>query len=505
MLEQLRPTVAYIYNTLIKRFRGENLSLSTESQEIRWVLNVLISEMAIGYQRLLFNLAKKEPNWLNGKRYTLLAQRTAYYLGERIYLSYLLSTSTPDRVWLELNATYAYAKKLKLNTIYIKDDFAYFGSKKGSIDCVYKRILLLSLVSPYSLRSAELEQIYYGLLPWLNCINLVHVAEPVTNAYVLDFKQDSGPVHQEAILDGDCRIDCTKLVNKLNTWLDDGDIPESISHKGMSKKLLMEIVTQLGDIKNRGDERLYNLSGQVEVVVGLQDIDVFLGHIKSLISIDEDNDSPIYNDDKDESVWLGQDEFSHNGTDFNSSSAQTTLEEKQEDAQEGKGSHHEIRQHVFDIENESERGVCLSCNYIHGTGLYLGELMFMRGFDPEVWTLGIIRWMLVQNKELKIGLYLFSAQVEQVVISDTGSAVDVNALLLGGCEHGDTVLLPSAEFKVGDELQLNYKGDETDITLGDVVWKSEGFSQFGLIIQEAKLEETTSGEENDFLIPAWAK
>ncbi|NOQ93528.1 MAG: hypothetical protein GQ547_02705 [Methylophaga sp.] len=505
MLEQLRPTVAYIYDALIKRFRGANLSLSSESQEIQWLLNVVISEMAIGYQRLLFNLAKKDSTWLSRKKYTLLAQRAAYYLGERICLSYLLSTVVPDRVWLELNATYSYAQKSNLNTINIKDKFAYFGSKSGSIDCIYKRILLLTLVSPYSLRSAELEQIYYGLLPWLNCIKLIHVTKQLTNVYVLDFKQDYGPEHQGTIFEGGDKysIECTELVNKLNTWLDSGDAPASVNHKGMSKKLLTEITSRLGGIKKRVDERFYGRAGQVDVVVGLQDIDVFLGHVKSLV--DEANDLPIIDDYYDVSIVSEQEELTDEWGELSSFLPETTLEDKQEVVPVVESAHHGIRQHVFDIENESKRGACLSCNYINGSGLYLGELMFMRGFDPEIWTLGIIRWMLVQNKKLKIGLYLFSAQVEQVVVSHNSSAgdIDINALLLGESEHGDTVLLPSAEFKVGDELQLDHRGNKADIILGDVVWQSEGFAQFCLIAQEVELEELEP--DDDFLIPAWAK
>jgi len=510
MLEQLRPLVTHIFQSLTKRFRGGNLSLSAESQEIQWLINVLMSEMAAGYQRLLFNIAKKNPGLFGRSQYVLLTQRAAYYLGEKICLAYLLSAVVPENVWQEFNSTYAYARKFKLNTKKLNDEFAFLDQKKGSIESIYNRILLLTLVSPYSLRSAELEQVYFGLLPWLHDIKLINVSEAKSNVHVLNLKQDKGPEFQASVLKGEDKyiLDCTELVEKLKVWLETGAAPKSAKKKGMSKKLLIEIIAKLDSTKQRSEERLYNEGGRVEVVIGLENIDLFLGHITSLI---EDHDSPIPQMEIDEvendMIW-----------DENSNGDWGTLHfyAPQESAQKravpvtpiASVKKTEVRRHVFNIENESERGVCLSCSHLHGTGLYIGELMFIRGFDPETWTLGIIRWMTLQNKKLEVGLFLLSAHVDQVVVSRRSSAGDitVNALWMAKGEHGDTILLPTAEFAVGDELQLDHKGDEVDISLGKVVWHSEGFSQFCMIMNNYDdLEFKNIESKQDFLIPAWAK
>jgi len=42
-----------------------------------------------------------------------------------------------------------------------------------------------------------------------------------------------------------------------------------------------------------------------------------------------------------------------------------------------------------------------------------------------------------------------------------------------------------------------------DVTLGESVWHSEGFSQFCIILND--LEFQNMGAKEDFLIPAWAK
>jgi len=509
MLEQLRPLVAHIYQSLTKRFRGSNLSLSTESKEIQWLINVLMAEMATGYQHLLFSLAEKNPSLFSRSQYVLLVERTTYYLGEKICLSYLLSTAVPDSVWQEFNATYAYARKLKFNTKKVKDEFAFLGYNKGNIDIIYNRILLLSLVSPYSLRSAEIEQIYFGMLPWLHGMKLININEAKNAVNVLNLKQDRGPEFQESVLQSEDKflIDSSELLINLKGWLETGNSPKSASYKGMSKKLLNEVISKLASTKQRSEERLYNQGEHVEVVIGLQNIDVFLGHITSLI---DESDSPIPEiqiDEEAEELVLNDNADSDWDTlHFYSPelSPQQRSESELAAMEEAKGA--EVRRHVFNIENESERGVCLSCSHLHATGLYIGELMFIRGFDPETWTLGIIRWMTLHNKKLEVGLYLLSAHVDQVTVSRESMAGDdmiINALWMAEGEYGDTILLPSAEFKTGDELMLDHKGEALGVTLGNVVWHSEGFSQFCMVTDDFDLEGVDPKQE--FLIPAWAK
>jgi len=193
MLELLRPMVDHIYQTLNKRFRSGSIDLSTEFKEMQWLINVMIGEMSHGYQRLLYNLAAKKPSWTNRGYYALLAERISYYLGERIYLAYSLSTAVPKNVWRELNSTYAYCQAFKLNAVKIKDKYAFHEKKKGNIDSIYKRTLLLTMVGPYSLRSVKLEQIYYGFFKWIDSIKLLSKTPEVRTSFIVDLAKDAGP------------------------------------------------------------------------------------------------------------------------------------------------------------------------------------------------------------------------------------------------------------------------------------------------------------------------
>lgn len=503
MLEQLRPIVAHIYESSTKRFRGDVLNLSAESQEIQWLMNVLIGEMAIGYQRLLFNMAEKSPNWFNKKHYAVLAQRAAYYLGERVYLAYILSSLVPDDAWQELNATYAFSRELNLNTIKLKDKFAYFASKKGDINSVYNRIVLLSMVAPYSLRGAELEQIYYGLSPWMNDLKLLKVSEAASTQgylYIVDLDEDKGVLSCSYIQAGGNQyiLDSTELDFKLTRWLESGEGPESAAYKGMSKTLLIDIISKLESTKQRAEERIHTHGERVEVVIGLENIDLFLTHVHSVLNNDGHSPIPRIQIEQftNDVFWGEHEEGDWDQLDF--STHQVAQGKGETVGEEISGS--EVRRHLFNIENESKFGVCLSCSSLQGSGLFIGELIFIQGYEPEIWTLGIIRWMTVKNKKLEIGLYLLSARVDKVIVNSKDSVDNntINALWMAEGEYGDTILLPRAKFQVGEQLQLTLKGEHLDVSLGKIVWQSEGFSQFCLIIENKEPEK--SSNQQDFLI-----
>lgn len=303
MLEMLRPIVTHIYHALTKKLRGSNLTLSEEFQETQWIANVMIKEMAIAYQRLLFNLAKKEPSLFNRGQYVLLAQRTAYYLAENICLSYLLSLSIPDRGWQDINATYTYACKLKLNTKKVRDEYAGFESSRGTINDIFKRVILLSIVSPYALRSAEIEQIYYGLFPWLDRIKLSKGAKSNSNYYTINLKQDRGPIfqHSESNNEDEYYIDCTEFLEKLRLWLETGNAPHAATNRGMSTKLLTELISQLDGSRYRLQERVDIKGDRVKVIIGLDNIDLFLSQLDKSsgekvdsVAMDNGNDSSLH-------------------------------------------------------------------------------------------------------------------------------------------------------------------------------------------------------------------
>ncbi len=505
MLEQLRPVVAHLYTALVKRFCRRNLDLSRESQEIQWLTHQMIVAMSVGYQRLLFNIANKKIGLLNRSQYTVLIQRTLYYLSEQIRLSYMLCCEPPPSTWLELNTTYCYAFQQKLTENKLNDDLAYFEGK-GSINTLYKRILLLSMVSPYSLRGAELEQVYFGLTAWADLIQLQDNSASSNGHYAIGFDDDYGPVYYPTLenIANKKMIDNTQLLSQLQRWQDSANHPESFDQKGMSDKLLAQIIIALEAHKIEAEEQYDGDNEPVEIVMGLQDIDLFLEHIDAIMN-DDDMSSPIPR------VAISESELDVGSIDWDSlqfytptiqptSARQVSVRKKVEQQENDVPI---VRRHKFTVENEGKKGACISCNDLHGSGLFIGEIMFIRGYDPQIWTLGVVRWMRISANKLHVGLYLLSAHVESVLVSDEDSTEErsINALWMAESdEHGDTLLLPRADFRIGDQLQLMHHGKKMLVTLAQDVWHSEGFAQFTFTIQQEEQGESELFEE--YLMPA---
>jgi hypothetical protein len=483
ILERLRPTVDYLYDSIIKQIRSRNLYLSKEYREFERLTRELIMGMALGYHRLLFNIAKQKPSFFSRNKYRLLVQRTMYYLGEQIRVSYLLSTTVPKGLWKDFNISYAFSLYFRLNNGKITDQFAYHQNNKGSIENLYHRILLLAIISPYSLRNGELDQVYFGLEPWLNEIKLTRTIKEQNSGYVLEMQSDSGPSYLEEIKLGEKSliVDSSKLLNKLQTWLASGIVPKLADNKAMSTKLLKHLISNLDVVKRPVRQRLECDGEQVEVIIGLQDIHVFLEHVRAIVN---DNTADLQTEiNKDESSeanngWGRHLESSWDADQFYESSVASTQYKAQNRSEERMKP--SVRRHDFTIENESKTSVCLSCNSLHSNGLCIGELMIIRRNNSVEWTLGVVLWMSLSDKKLKVGLYLLSTKVDWVTVEKLGTNDDVSidALWLAGDEEGDTLLLTRAEFKTGDYIELNHHGERLLVTLADAVWHSEGFAQF---------------------------
>ncbi|MFW5446695.1 MAG: hypothetical protein ACKE8G_01025, partial [Methylophagaceae bacterium] len=374
----------------------------------------------------------------------------------------------------------------------------------GSIDTLYNRILLLSMVAPYSLRGAELEQVYYGLTVWADLIR-VRENDDSSNGYAIGFDDDYGPIYYPRLenIANKMVVDNSHLLRQIKRWKDSGERPESFDNKGMSDKLLEQVASALEAAKIESEEQYEGDDEPVEVVMGLQDIDLFLEHIDAIMNDDVIN-SPI------PKVKIGESELDISSIDWDTlqfytptiqptSAREVTVKQH---VQQQETDVPTVRRHKFTVENESKMGACISCNDLHGSGLFIGEMMFIRGYDPQIWTLGIVRWMRISENKLYVGLYLLSAQVDSVLVNKEGTTEEMtmNALWMADSDDGDTLLLPRAEFRIGNQLQLTHHGEEIFATLGKDVWHSEGFAQFTFSAQGVEKGDSESFEE--YLMPA---
>jgi len=508
ILECLRPVVSHLDDCLIKQIKGGNLKLSKQYRDVQSITKELYAGMAIGYQRLLWNKLKNKPNFFNRGKYGLLAERAIFYLGEKIRISYVLNSAVPENTWKELYSSYAFTVAYQLNERKIKDQFAFNQGKKDSIDNIFHRVLLLAMVSPYSLRSGELDQIYFSLEQWLNGVKLKAEVKEHSNGYFLDFDRDLGPIYVDDISPTEkmYEVDSSELVIKLKKWLESDIAPESSARKGMSSKLLKQTITNLEMTMRRSNDRLKSRGEPVEIVIGFQNINEYLSQLKPLIKketiLAEKTELSLKQNVKDKGRnWhapsskakdIHELQYYQPEIDQKKKTVKTEIKETPQPT---------VRLHIFNVENESASGVCLSCDNLQGDGLFIGELLLIRGFEFEIWTLGVVRWMKYADNRLSTGVYLLSSNIAHITVEKQGiyGGGQVDALWLAEGEHGKTILLSSGEFKTGDYLELNHPTERLFITLGEAIWYSgEGFVQYKFKVESS--EQLSPPKKADYLM-----
>jgi len=515
MLEMLRPITAHICREIIKRIRkGKGLSLSLEFQEMEWLINVLLQEISLGYQRLLFNKTIKNPRFYNRSDYALLAERAMYYLGERIIFVYMLHSVVPHSIWHDLNSSYRFARKAHLNAIQISDGFALKQSMKCTIDIIYKRILLLTILSPQSLRSAEIEQVYFGLLPLIDTIKLTTDFSSSNEQHIINWESNLGPHYSDAINHNadNWFIDTAEFINELTKCLNTEQVAVLDVDVGISKKLLKKIISKLDGSMKRTDKRIRADGQRVEVIIGLQNIDVFLGNAEALKN---NTDSPIQKKESDEGTINHHlhEQATQGDSDTSFYNAIDTAkpgvdqEEVVKKANEPVGEKH----YYLKIENESAAGVCLTCDTSQAEGLGIGELLLILGRGVDIWKLGIVCWIKTENKKVDLGVYFLGGELDCINVSLATDSKNIRkAHWLQKGQSGATVLLETTAFRPGDVINTQRRGIDLTLILHEIIWENEVFSQFGfeLINVETNTTESDSTHakrEQDYLIPSWEK
>ena len=285
-------------------------------------------------------------------------------------------------------------------------------------------------------------------------------------------------------------------------------VPDSDVDEGISKKLLREMVSKLNGSLKRLDERIPADGQQVEVIIGLQHIEAFLGHVEALksdvgkptqeIESDEFTINHRWNEKSTKGDW---DSFSFSPIDA------PKADEVKAGVDKKVGKPIKETHYHFQIEDESSAGVCLRCDSEQSRELVLGELLFILGQELGTWTLGIVRWIKVVNKKIDLGVYFLGGQIDFVNVNlSTDSNKSMKALWLQEGQTGATLLLPTTKFVQGDVINTHRQGVDLTLILHEIVWENEVFSQFGfeLINFETKVVEPESKvvkSRQDYLIP----
>ncbi|MGZ5000408.1 MAG: hypothetical protein ACXV7F_08910, partial [Methylomonas sp.] len=157
-LELLRANFLTIEDFLRSRLIKSGFPKSENDRKVFTVLVALERQFTIGYWIVTREMTRREIGWLQGKTTALVIQRTIEGLSSIVISHYIMSSTVPDWIWIDLHSLYRLSVKLGKDATKISEQGSMFGGR--TVESRYKQILLLSLAYPSGLMQREFLLVY---------------------------------------------------------------------------------------------------------------------------------------------------------------------------------------------------------------------------------------------------------------------------------------------------------------------------------------------------------
>ena len=491
LLDCIKPTINVFMAMFYKGLHGRLIDLTDEGKEIHRLVLSINMGMAEGHMFLLQQLANKEPSWLSRKNFVALTINSLFYLGEQLHLSYLIYAPRPKGVWQAMHRIYLYASQRDLHHIEVVDEEIF---QYGAITAekLYKRLILQAMISPNSIKSDQLEQVYQGMMPWLDGVKFIADTNVEAHGlgHYLDVTSDIGPINLQEYKPADhkfnWKIDNTELIAQLEWWLGRGGYSDPKTHVSLSKDLLTYLLLMLKAHFVAKSKRIASV-GVLKTIIGLTQILAELKLEEHEEPVDEIALQAVMENTSGDINWAIKDT---SGDVWELSHYTIVDETTTEEPIAPKKIEQQIDIYPWNIIDTSPRGYRISCQLDDETVMSIGELLLVKPIDEctdeqqPKWKLATVCWMEVspQSHEVNMGLHILGNHVQRIhvakQISETTKFED--CLLIDDTQMVEpaSILMSRHYANTGDELLIKAQQNVYKICIDDVVWYSDGFSQF---------------------------
>jgi hypothetical protein len=166
LLRALTDPSLNILRVLKRHYVEHTLPLSAKNKSIAELSIALTAEIAVGYKIII------EQSWTSNV--TILSRRSLaesihlaiFYLSQMLLTAYQIYIEHPVNTWMHIHQLFLFAEENNLHRLIIKHRQLDDAIPSCSIRDLYKRIVLLGLISPYRLRQKIMEQLYDSLQEW---------------------------------------------------------------------------------------------------------------------------------------------------------------------------------------------------------------------------------------------------------------------------------------------------------------------------------------------------
>jgi len=529
-LEQCRPLIADITDTLHKHYAAASIPLEDKHRATAELVHALYGEMAYGYKAILLATSSTPLNDTNRNMMTASALCAMHHLARLLVDSYALYSPEPASLWLELHQIYRYADY---------EDFSSRGfpleGQAGDVRSIahtYHRIIMLALANPYHLMQGEAQLVFRELDKWAAHCRILPLGAGVSPSgqFYLDLDSDAPPSYApgsaKPLYPVDGRILDTSgilaAVEQRNKEL----LAAAKSESGqltLAGRKLRNMYKRLADAWGIRVERLSERrprSTPLEIAIGISAAHHFASHGAEFapesneielrhgkgrgkgqeLTLFSESDAPWIHEDQASRLATGivQPRTSQFATDpakekdvwVKIYSTQTHFENKKDHSTPT------FQSAACQLQDESRGGMAISCRKGHGVRLLVGEVIAFKSEhapNPDDWSIGVVRWLRTTTQEkLELGIGQLADDTLPVAtrgVKGVGKDSEYFRSLLiprmDPTQYPTTLITPAAVYDLDSVVLVNTGSDVFYAQLIKIMNATNSFSLFQFKIVDA--------------------
>ena len=544
IMGMILPMIEDLIHSVRSNYLNASLPLADKQGQNAQIIQNLQAELSYGYKIIVQDLLEDQLATSTG---SILLPQAIYnamtLLARQLVDAYALYDSEPPHIWLELNQLYLYAEKQQLHDIEMNPLNAKSEPKPATISNIYRRSVLLSLANPYHLMQGEAIKMFSRLIEWAPHCNIIPLGNNMVpeGKLFVDLNIDAPPLYapntSSKIRPKEGRLfEIKTVLNALNNEIRQlATQTKNAVHSNLAKRMERDMYFRWSESWGIRRERMSHRSPvqiPTQVVCSLTLAHHFL------------SDERGFNPEEKEIELQG-----HGGKDINSSSLSLVPEEHTPWQQELSSDHLKTgidkpRQSIFEsnegesqkdiwikvfatsaqaieeltdakkveydvydcqITNTNQGGYGLTCPTRTNPPTRSGELLAARNGDyNEGWSIGVIRWMKVDNQAINMGIRTISDDARPVAakaVAGVGTGGEYFRALLAPNldpeQYPTTLITPAAIYDINSVVMLNLDDRILFAKLTRQLESTTAFSQyqFDLVERPEKLKTATANQE----------
>jgi len=280
-IELFREPVRYLSSNMATDYVESGFPMSSKAKKSCELSYELCMEMALSYKIIIKEQLAKKLRF-NQKLVIVAVHRALQYLGQALLQSYLSYSDPRPGIWREIHFLYEWAVQNQVHNLPVKETAKQgWKEESQSIEDLYKSHILMSTISPHSLRHTQLCKIHGQLNNWSRLTKVVEQQNATRNSgvFFVNLHSDSPPhrlTNQAETKDSGLRVfDLSPLIAYLQSNFENASWESPASIETEDELLSRSLLKLLIDGWNKPPERRFarrSLKKSLNVVLGLNSL-----------------------------------------------------------------------------------------------------------------------------------------------------------------------------------------------------------------------------------------